>query len=260
MKRIAVAALVLIAVGTFAGLWWWRAHRAAATDELVLFGNLDLREVDLAFNNNERISEVLVQEGDRLRKGSLSLGSIPAAWRRKQPRPSPMSRWRRPISPMPGNITSGVQKLWDDSAGRAVSQDDLEAAKAARDATDAQLHANEAQSDLLRQELGRRRALCAPASRSSAREFSSRAICRRRSSRCSRWRSSIPKWVRAYVSEPDLGKVHPGMKATVEVDSYPQRPLRRLGRLHLAGSGIYAEAGARPRNCGRALSMKFACS
>jgi HlyD family secretion protein len=32
-----------------------------------------------------------------------------------------------------------------------------------------------------------------------------------------------PKWIRAYASEPDLGKVHPGMKATVEVDSYPQR-------------------------------------
>ena len=24
-----------------------------------------------------------------------------------------------------------------------------------------------------------------------------------------------PKWVRAYVSEPDLGKVHPGMKARI---------------------------------------------
>ncbi len=71
MKRIAVAALVLIAVGSFASLWWWHAHCAAATDELVLFGNLDLREVDLAFNNNERITEVLVEEGDRLRKGQL---------------------------------------------------------------------------------------------------------------------------------------------------------------------------------------------
>jgi HlyD family secretion protein len=32
-----------------------------------------------------------------------------------------------------------------------------------------------------------------------------------------------PKWVRAYVSEPDLGKVRPGMTAFVEVDSFPQR-------------------------------------
>ncbi len=32
-----------------------------------------------------------------------------------------------------------------------------------------------------------------------------------------------PKWVRAYVSEPDLGKVHPGMAASVSVDSFPDR-------------------------------------
>ena len=32
-----------------------------------------------------------------------------------------------------------------------------------------------------------------------------------------------PKWVRAYVSEPDLGKVHQGMAASVSVDSFPNR-------------------------------------
>ena len=32
-----------------------------------------------------------------------------------------------------------------------------------------------------------------------------------------------PKWVRAYVSEPDLGKIHPGMIASVSVDSFPDR-------------------------------------
>lgn len=32
-----------------------------------------------------------------------------------------------------------------------------------------------------------------------------------------------PVWVRAYVSEPDLGKIHEGMKATVLSDSFPDR-------------------------------------
>src|SRR5579863_10410014 len=32
-----------------------------------------------------------------------------------------------------------------------------------------------------------------------------------------------PKWVRAYVSEPDLGKVREGMKAYAVVDSFPDR-------------------------------------
>jgi HlyD family secretion protein len=32
-----------------------------------------------------------------------------------------------------------------------------------------------------------------------------------------------PKWVRAYVPEPDLGKIKEGMAATVTVDSFPNR-------------------------------------
>jgi HlyD family secretion protein len=34
-----------------------------------------------------------------------------------------------------------------------------------------------------------------------------------------------PKWVRAYVSEPDLGRIHAGMKASVSTDSFPGRAL-----------------------------------
>ena len=34
-----------------------------------------------------------------------------------------------------------------------------------------------------------------------------------------------PKWVRAYVSESELGKIHPGMSASVTTDSYPDRAL-----------------------------------
>jgi HlyD family secretion protein len=32
-----------------------------------------------------------------------------------------------------------------------------------------------------------------------------------------------PKWVRAYVSETDLGKIRPGMAAFVAIDSFPNQ-------------------------------------
>ena len=35
-----------------------------------------------------------------------------------------------------------------------------------------------------------------------------------------------PKWVRAYVAEPDLARLHPGMAATIATDSAPNRPYR----------------------------------
>jgi HlyD family secretion protein len=32
-----------------------------------------------------------------------------------------------------------------------------------------------------------------------------------------------PKWVRAYISAPDLGKIRPGMAAAIGVDAFPKR-------------------------------------
>ena len=34
-----------------------------------------------------------------------------------------------------------------------------------------------------------------------------------------------PKWIRAYVSESDLGRIHPGMKASISTDSFPGRAI-----------------------------------
>jgi HlyD family secretion protein len=222
MKRLALIVLLLAVVGTVAGLWWWRAKHATASNELVLFGNLDLRIVDLAFNNNERIAAVLVQEGDRLRKGELVA-------RLDTSRLSPEAAQAvANVALARANLANTsqhydrVQKLWDESGGRAVSRDDVEAAKAARDASEAQLHANEAQAALLKQELADAD-LFAP----------SDAVVRARILEPGDMSSPIkpvftlaiinPKWVRAYLSEPDLGKVHPGMKATVQTDSFPDR-------------------------------------
>ncbi len=37
---------------------------------------------------------------------------------------------------------------------------------------------------------------------------------------------SHPVWVRAYVAEPDLGRIHPGMAMEVVTDSRPGQPYR----------------------------------
>ena len=75
MKKTIVL-IVIIAVGVVAGLTWVIDHRrAGSASELVLYGNVDLRQVNLAFNGSERIASVLVQEGDRVEKGRV-LGTL----------------------------------------------------------------------------------------------------------------------------------------------------------------------------------------
>src|ERR1700759_3731602 len=66
-SRIAlVVALIVIGV-----VVWWLADRQPGAHELVLYGNVDLRQADLPFNASERVTEVLVQEGDHVKSGQL---------------------------------------------------------------------------------------------------------------------------------------------------------------------------------------------
>src|SRR5438093_7394160 len=70
MKRIMLIAPLLVAAG--AAGWLWSLNREeTAGRELMLHGNMDLRQVQLSFNNSERIAAVLVQEGDRVRQGQV---------------------------------------------------------------------------------------------------------------------------------------------------------------------------------------------
>src|ERR1700722_11949090 len=70
MKRWIILVAILVIAGG-GGLWWWLSHSKKDTNELVLYGNIDLRQVQLAFNNSERITAVLVQEGDRVKPGQV---------------------------------------------------------------------------------------------------------------------------------------------------------------------------------------------
>lgn len=67
LPRLAIVGglVVLVALGA----WWWAHDRGG--DELVLYGNVDVRQVSLAFNTSERVAEMRAQEGDQVRQGEV---------------------------------------------------------------------------------------------------------------------------------------------------------------------------------------------
>jgi HlyD family secretion protein len=71
-KKKMIPAVVVLLIAAVAGSWWY-LHSPDLQDanRLVLYGNVDIRETDLAFNNSEHIDQLLVQEGDRVRQGKL---------------------------------------------------------------------------------------------------------------------------------------------------------------------------------------------
>src|SRR5215471_5046984 len=71
MRRIVLIVVLLAVAGAAAGVTWWFTQRHAMAKELTLYGNVDLRQVELPFNNSERIDAVLVQEGDHVQRGQV---------------------------------------------------------------------------------------------------------------------------------------------------------------------------------------------
>ena len=68
IRRIIVGVVLLGAIGAAA---WWYLHRRPASDVITLTGNVELRQVTLAFHGNQRIEQVLVEEGAHVRKGQV---------------------------------------------------------------------------------------------------------------------------------------------------------------------------------------------
>ena len=195
--------MAILVIGFGLGRWWGNSKKEP--NRLVLYGNVDLRQVELAFNNSERIAEVLVQEGDKVKRGQIlarldtgrlkpQTAEAEAEVESQQAVVQKLHHGSRPeeIAQAQANVASAKADLvnagqqWTRmmalsklTTGRAISQQDLDGAKAALDMAqarlemaekgldlstigprtediaqgEAQLRVNQAQLDLLRQKL-----------------------------------------------------------------------------------------------------------
>jgi HlyD family secretion protein len=274
MKRLFLI-VGLIAVILIAAVIAWRMTQdETAPTHLKLYGDVDLRQVPLSFNNSERIAAVLVQEGDRVKQGQLlarldtarlepqlaqaeaqAAAQLQVVKRlRSGSRPEEIAQARANLQAAQADLANARQQYerWKSaaeiSAGRAVRQQDVDNARTAAqlaeaklavvqktldlalagprreeiDESEARLRAFEAQASVLRQQLKdaqlvapidaviRTRVMEPGEMASPQRPVFSLAI-------------TDPKWVRAFISEPDLGKIKQGMTAAVAVDSFAKR-------------------------------------
>jgi HlyD family secretion protein len=70
-KRLVIVILIVLLVS--AGIYgrYWLMHRRSPSDSITLYGNVDIRQVQLAFNDSERIEKLLVDEGSAVHAGQL---------------------------------------------------------------------------------------------------------------------------------------------------------------------------------------------
>jgi HlyD family secretion protein len=274
-KRIIPLAIVAVLLAALLGYWVF--GRDEDTSHIVLQGNVDLRQIELPFNDSERIAEVLVDEGTAVKAGQvlarLDTGRLlprvaQAEARvsvqrealqklRNGARPEEIAQARAQVAAAQAeaaNATSQSQRLRsisDESTGRAISPQDVEAATAAArmaeaqaqnvrkaleltlagprqediDQAKAQLDAAEADLALLKRQLADAE-LVAPTDgviRNRLMEPGELATPQRPVFALA---ITTPKWVRAYLSEAALSRVALGAPASVTMDSARDAPLQ----------------------------------
>ena len=70
MKKLILAVVLIAVVGT-AGVLAYRSLHTAPTDRILVSGNIELNQVDIAFKTSGRLIERAVNEGDTVNKGMV---------------------------------------------------------------------------------------------------------------------------------------------------------------------------------------------
>ncbi len=269
-KKKAIVLFLIIAL-TACSIYVLKRHRETHLDTLTLYGNVDIRQIELAFHDTGRISHIFVQEGDTVRPGQLLAEIDPVRYEMSvrelegevevqrqilkrllagsRPQEIRQARARvradeavlqnaevtyRRIKELTKTEYVSRQRLDDVTARLETARAELRSAREALDlaivgprredieAAKARLKQYQAALGLARQRLADTK-LYAPSygviqdriMEPGDMAFPEKPVFTVALDR--------PIWVRAYVSEPEIGKVVPGMEADVTTDSYPNK-------------------------------------
>jgi HlyD family secretion protein len=218
-KKLPIMIVVLI-VAVAAGLYYWRhkTHTAAVDgNDLVLYGNVDIREVRVAFNGSEHVSEMLADEGDQVKAGQLlarlQTDRLQAA----------LDRARADVVAAKAEAHAAQlndQRIQSLAARKLVSKSEADVAEANSRAATAKVAAAQAvqtESEQVFKDAN----LYAPASGVIRDRLVEPGDFVTPQSPVYTLALTNPVWVRTYLPESYLGQVKPGAHAQITTDSYP---------------------------------------
>ena len=267
ISRTMVALMVTLTAGVLAGCSEQQSDKNKET--LTLYGNIDIREVQLAFQDSGRLARLLVDEGSHVRKGQVVAeldavrfqleadriaGEVQAqeqalARLRQGSRSQEIDRVRAGVASASASLKDAELQLSRKInllQTNKISQQEIDSAKARVDTMQASLKASAAELSLALEGPRKEDINAAAASLEALRAGKAFADQRVSDARLSAPADGIirnrvlepgamaaagspvltlaltdPLWVRAYISEPDLGKVKEGMPAELRTDSMP---------------------------------------
>lgn len=222
MKRIFLAflALALIGMAFYHYYPWIKKDQEGSV--LTLYGNVDIRQVDLGFRVSGRVMTMSFQEGDLVKGGVLM------ALLDKQPYEDKVKEAAAHVDSVTASLknagqlverrhqlvgTGGIsdQEYDDAVSSRSVFEANLKEAQAALGVSKTNLEDTE---------------LYAPADGTILTRIREPGTVVREADPIYTLSLLSPVWVRAFVSEKQLGLIHPGMEAEVYTDTPGAKPYR----------------------------------
>jgi HlyD family secretion protein len=221
VNKKALIIFVAIILALVSGVVYWKTQLASIDHpgSLVLYGNIDIREVRLAFNGNEHVGEIFVEEGDRVNSGQLlarlHTDRLKANRRRLQAEMEAAQAEAHAAK-------LSYQRIKRLAKQKLASQDDADEAEAKNLVAVAHVMAAEAVLAEIDQEL-QDAELYAPQAGVIRERIVEPGDFVTPQTPVLTLALTDPVWVRTYLPETHLGQVKPGARAEIRTDSYPDK-------------------------------------
>jgi membrane fusion protein YbhG len=201
---------VLAATATYLSL-----KKTKTTDTITLYGNVDVRQVDIAFRVNGRVDKLLFQEGDFVPEGTL-MSTLDTAPYKDQVRQAKAAVNSTKASLRNAKLLLKRRKELLKSGGTA--QEDYENALASKEIAVATQSEAIAALGVALTALKDTRVFAPSEGIILTRIREPGAVVKAADPVCTLSLTS-PVWVRAFIKEPQLGIVYPGMPAEITTDT-----------------------------------------
>lgn len=212
-KKAIVIIVLLIVAAIIAGYFYFQ--QAVRKDHLTLYGNVDVRQVDLGFRVSGRVDKIFFEEGDLVKPGDL-LGILD-----KQPYYDQVVEAEANISSIKASLDNAekiLKRRLDLISDGSVSQEDLDNATSSVQSLQANLKQAEAAKSVASFNLSYTEVF-APTVGTILTRIREPGTVVNPSDPIYTVSITSPVWVRAFVSEPDLGLIYPGMPAEIFTDT-----------------------------------------
>jgi len=208
--------LILILLISIVGLFLYSINRNKVNKNLLtLYGNIEIRQVDLGFRVEGIIAKMLVEEGDQVKKGQLIASLDDTTYKANYDKSVAEVQTNKVTS---ANASTLYQRNIPLCADTTTSKQDCDNILTAKNATKSSLNASIAASRTAKKNLDDTR-IYAPAEGIIMTRVQEPGAPVLPAQSVYTMAKSKPVWVRAYIPESNLANVKYGMKANILTDS-----------------------------------------